>query len=76
MQLLPRLHKEKENQEKLKGNEVLQSSIMDIYAVDIDARGDYTFREGEEDDTFKDYLNQFTLPDCSGTKELLQGCHH
>ena len=36
---------------------------MDIYAVDIDAKGDYTFREGEEDDTFKDYLNQFTLPE-------------
>ena len=36
---------------------------MEIYDVHIDARGDYMFGEGEEDDTFKDYLNQFTLPE-------------
>ena len=41
--------KDKENRDKLRGNEVLQSSIMDIYAVHIDARGDYMFEEGEED---------------------------
>ncbi len=58
--------KEKENRDKLRGHEVLQSNIMDIYAVNIDAARsctDYTYEEGEEDDTFKDYLNQFTLPE-------------
>ena len=55
--------KEKDNRDKLRGNEVLQASIIDIYDVHIDARGDYMFGEGEEDDTFKDYLNQFTLPE-------------
>ena len=39
---------------------------MDIYAFHIYAainHTDYTYEESQEDDTFTDYLNQFTLPE-------------
>ena len=42
---------------------MLQSDIMEIYAAHVDAiyHTDESMVESEEDDTFKDYLNRYTL---------------
>ena len=55
--------KDKFNRDLLRGNELLQSEIMDIYKIHIDAR-DYCgemVEDGTEDDVFLGYLNNVTL---------------